>query len=72
MANAQTSFQMSTYATTSVSVQKTTSFFQTAAPEGNPTLTLKILQQKIVRNQLDPKVFNSKNPTINQLIADLE
>lgn len=55
MANVQTSVQLPTYATTSVPVQTTTSIVQTAAPEGNPTPTVRTLPPKIVRNQLAPK-----------------
>lgn len=55
MANVQTSIKVPTYATTSVPVQATTSIVQTAAPEGNPTPTVRTLPPKIVRNQLAPK-----------------
>ena len=55
MANVQTSVQMPAYTTTSVPVQTTTSVIQTAAPEGNPTPTVRTLPPRIVRNQLAPK-----------------
>ena len=55
MTNAQTSVQLPAYTTTSVPVQTTTSVVQTAAPEGNPTPTVRTLPPRIVRNQLAPK-----------------
>ena len=55
MTSVQTSVQMPTYATTSVPVQTTTSVVQTAAPEGNPTPTVRTLPPRIVRNQLATK-----------------
>ena len=55
MTSVQTSVNVPTYTTTSVPVQTTTSVVQTAAPEGNPTPTVRTLPPRIVRNQLAPK-----------------